>query len=458
MRLLGHYLHLPIVLLIAAEFAVANIAFSVSETLLLTSGRLAAPWQWTLAAPAFALAVILGITSMGLYQAKQRLSFEGVLVRLAIAIGIGATCLALINLFVPIESAGSLWTICLPVSLVLIGGTRIVFWRWMERGSFKRSVMVYGAGKRAANLLKLRRLSDRRGFNIVAFVTAPGDEAVLDDSRVTTVAGSLVEFARSHGVDEIVVAMDDRRTGFPCGELLTCKFAGIAVVDLLTFLERETGSLKLDLTNPSWLIFSDGFETPFWLRLVTRGVDLVSALVLLAFALPVMLLVALAVFLDDGWPVLYSQRRVGRMGKPFTLYKFRSMVRTAEADGTARWAQKVDRRVTRVGSFLRKTRLDELPQLFNVLCGHMSLVGPRPERPEFVAQLSTKIPFYPERHSVKPGLTGWAQLSYPYGASDLDSKEKLQYDLYYIKHKSVIMDLMILLQTLEVVLWGKGAR
>jgi exopolysaccharide biosynthesis polyprenyl glycosylphosphotransferase len=206
------------------------------------------------------------------------------------------------------------------------------------------------------------------------------------------------------------------------------------------------------------LIFSEGFEKPFWLRIVTRGADLLSAVILLVLAMPIMLAVALAIVLDDGWPVFYSQRRVGRMGKTFTLYKFRSMLRTAEADGAARWAQTTDRRVTRVGAIIRKLRLDELPQLFNVLCGHMSLVGPRPERPEFVVQLSEKIPYYPERHSVKPGITGWAQLSYPYGASDHDAQEKLQYDLYYIKHKSVILDLMILLQTLEVVLWRKGAR
>jgi lipopolysaccharide/colanic/teichoic acid biosynthesis glycosyltransferase len=171
-----------------------------------------------------------------------------------------------------------------------------------------------------------------------------------------------------------------------------------------------------------------------------------------------MLVVVIAILLDDGWPLLYKQRRVGRRGKHFTLYKFRSMVRDAEPDGAPRWASKTDRRVTRVGVFLRKTRLDELPQLFNVLRGDMSLVGPRPERPEFVAELNAKIPYYHERHCVKPGITGWAQLSYPYGASDRDAQEKLEYDLFYIKHKSLIFDLMILLQTAEVVLWGKGAR
>jgi sugar transferase (PEP-CTERM system associated) len=458
MRLLGHHLHLPIVLLIVAEFVVANIALSVSDLLLLTNDQSSLPWQWTPAAPAFAFAVVLGITSMGLYQTKQRLTFEGVVARLAIGIAIGVMCVALINLFLPVETAGRSWILCFPISLVLIGATRIGFWRWMERGSFKRAVLVYGAGKRAAYLLKLRRLSDRRGFNIVAFLQAPGDELVLDDSRVTILKGSLVDIAKQNRVDEIVVAMDDRRNGLPSGELLECRFAGIAIVDMLTFLERETGRLKLDLANPSWLIFSEGFEKPFWLRIVTRGADLASAVFLLALAMPIMVAVAVAIVLDDGWPIIYSQRRVGRMGKTFTLYKFRSMLRTAEADGAPRWAQTIDSRVTRVGAIIRKLRLDELPQLFNVLCGHMSLVGPRPERPEFVVQLSEKIPYYPERHSVKPGITGWAQLSYPYGASDHDAQEKLQYDLYYIKHKSVVLDLMILLQTLEVVLWRKGAR
>jgi sugar transferase (PEP-CTERM system associated) len=240
--------------------------------------------------------------------------------------------------------------------------------------------------------------------------------------------------------------------------LLECKFAGVAVIDLLTFLERETGRVKVDLVNPAWLIFSDGFSGKPRHALVCRSVDLFAGTLLAFFSLPIMGLVALAVVLEDGAPVLYRQKRVGLYGRVFTLYKFRSMVRDAESDGRARWAGARDSRVTRVGRMIRKLRFDELPQLFNVIRGDMSLVGPRPERPEFVARLSQNIPYYHERHSVKPGITGWAQLSYPYGSSDEDAMEKLQYDLYYVKHRSLVFDLMVILQTVEVVFWGKGAR
>jgi sugar transferase (PEP-CTERM system associated) len=268
----------------------------------------------------------------------------------------------------------------------------------------------------------------------------------------------LVDHARADNVDEIVVAMDDRRQGFPVGELLACRFAGIAVVDLLGFLERETGKLKVDLVNPAWLIFSDGFEIRTRLRIATRVFDFISAALLIVLTSPIMLCVALAIVIDSGRPIFYRQQRVGLRGSVFTLYKFRSMIVDAESDGKARWAGASDSRVTRIGGLLRKLRLDELPQLLNVLRGDMSIVGPRPERPEFVQTLAEKIPYYHERHSVKPGITGWAQLCYPYGSSDEDAMEKLQFDLYYIKYKSLIFDLMVLLQTAEVVLWGKGAR
>jgi sugar transferase (PEP-CTERM system associated) len=461
MKFLGHYVYLPIVLLIAVEFALANLAFGASAVALLAAGWESAetpagplvPW-----ALGFSIAVVMGVTAVGLYQAKQRLRIEGVLVRIIVALGIAAVCLALVDFFFSLSIEGPFWALSFALSLVLLGVTRVMFWRWVDHEVFQRRVLVYGSGTRAASLLTLRRRSDRRGFNITAFVPAVGDSHTLDDCRVTKVEGSLLDYAKTNGVDEIVVAMDDRRQGFPISELLSCKFAGIAVVDLLGFLERETGKLKVDLVNPSWLIFSDGFDVPTHRQIAVRTMDFVSGLLLLVLAAPVMFIVAIAVMLDDGHPVLYPQRRVGFRGRTFTLYKFRSMVKDAEAGGAPRWAGKGDTRVTRVGSVIRKLRIDELPQLFNVMRGDMSLVGPRPERPEFVERLSQKIPYYQERHAVKPGITGWAQLCYPYGSSEHDAMEKLQYDLYYIKHKSVIFDLMVLLQTAEVVLWGKGAR
>lgn len=458
MKIFGHYLYGPIVVLLVIEFALAALSFYVCAVLLGPDGgaRLSgAVGYW---ASGFGLAVITGVTAVGLYQSKQRLTHEGVLVRVAVGLALAATMLALVDFILAIGIEGRLWVLSFALSFVLLSLVRVLLSRWLDRDLFQRRVLIYGAGSRAANILKLRRRSDRRAFHVIAFVPAEGDTPVLEDERVTAMTGSLAERALEMGVDEIVVAVDDRRRGFPIAELLRCKFAGVAVIDLLTFLERETGRVKVDLMNPSWLIFSEGFSINLGSRLASRVLDVVVTSTMLLVLSPVMLFAALAIWIEDGRPVLYRQRRVGLMGKAFTVYKFRSMIKDAEADGKARWAGTTDQRVTRLGRIFRKLRIDELPQLVNVLRSDMSLVGPRPERPEFVQQLSTTIPYYHERHVVKPGLTGWAQLCYPYGASEQDTMEKLQYDLYYIKHKSVLFDLMVLLQTVEVVFWGKGAR
>jgi sugar transferase (PEP-CTERM system associated) len=255
------------------------------------------------------------------------------------------------------------------------------------------------------------------------------------------------------------VAMDDRRVGFPLPELLDCRLAGVDVTELLTFLERETGRVRIDVLNPSWIIFGQGFRRDPFRLFSSRALDVLTSLGVLAVSLPVMLLTVLAIKLEDGWtaPALYSQERVGLHGKEFRVLKFRSMRQDAEANGAV-WAQRADPRITRVGAIIRKLRIDELPQVINVLRGQMSFVGPRPERPQFVAELSERIPYYSQRHCVKPGITGWAQLCYPYGSSEEDALEKLQYDLYYIKNNSLLFDLAILVQTAEVVLLGKGAR
>ena len=235
---------------------------------------------------------------------------------------------------------------------------------------------------------------------------------------------------------------------------------GINVIDIVSFLERETGKVRIDMLSPSWIIFSGGFHRDPIREGAERVFDVFAAIVLLALTWPIAVLAWLAIKLEDGWsaPAFYIQERVGLEGKLFNLRKFRSMRIDAEKGGQAKWASKDDPRVTRVGKFMRKTRIDELPQLLNVLSGDMCFVGPRPERPQFVDQLTERIPYYRERHWVKPGLTGWAQLCYPYGASERDAKEKLQYDLYYVKHRSLVFDLFILLGTAEVILWGRGAR
>jgi sugar transferase (PEP-CTERM system associated) len=308
-------------------------------------------------------------------------------------------------------------------------------------------------------LLDLRRRSDTRGFRIMGFMTTEGDTVSAPADRLVLRPDDLYRWAVDNNIDEIVVAMDDRRQGFPMHELLECRLSGIEVLELPSFLERETGKVRLDVLNPSWIIFGDGFRASPTQQVLARSLDLVASLGLLALASPLMLLAMLTIKLEDGAraPLFYRQKRVGFHGRVFDVLKFRSMRLDAEANGAV-YATENDPRVTRVGALMRKTRIDELPQLLNVLRGEMSFVGPRPERPEFVCDLEQKIPYYRERHTVKPGITGWAQLCYPYGSSERDTIEKLQYDLYYVKNRSLLFDLAILVQTVEVVLWGKGAR
>jgi sugar transferase (PEP-CTERM system associated) len=407
----------------------------------------------------FGLVVIAALTAMGLYQSRQRHTVEGVLVRLVLGLAFAAGALAFIYYFVRPLALWRIWLLLsFALTLLFLATNRGVLARLVDQNLFRRRVLVYGAGRTASKLLRLRRTSDQRGFQIMAFLPVLGEDLVVKDDRVDHSGADLATAAEKHGVDEIVIAMDDRRRGFPMQELLDCKQASVGVVDVLSFLERESGKVTVDLMNPSWLIFSEGFTVRNSRLVVARVFDVSVALLLLLLSWPIMLATTIAILLEDGRPVLYRQARVGRDGKVFELLKFRSMTKDAERGTGAQWAQRNDRRITNVGALIRKLRIDELPQLFNVIRGDMRFIGPRPERPEFVETLATNIPYYRERHRVKPGLTGWAQLSYPYGSSDHDALEKLQFDLYYIKNQSLIFDLVILLQTVEVVLWGKGAR
>jgi sugar transferase (PEP-CTERM system associated) len=277
--------------------------------------------------------------------------------------------------------------------------------------------------------------------------------------RILPIDDTLPALARRLGVDEIVVALTERRAGsMPLRQLLDCKVAGVKVHDLNTHFEKTLGQIRIDYLNASWLIFGDGFNQGLWRTAVKRVFDLFCATILLVLSLPVMLATAVLIKLESPGPVLYRQVRTGLHGRSFSIAKFRSMRNDAEKDGKPVWAAANDARVTRVGAVIRRLRIDELPQLFNVLLGEMSLVGPRPERPYFVEQLTQEIPFYALRHSVKPGVTGWAQVRYPYGATVEDSQEKLQYDLYYVKNHTLFLDLLVLMETVSVVLTGKGAR
>jgi sugar transferase (PEP-CTERM system associated) len=388
-------------------------------------------------------------------------SSRELIVRLLQAAGAASIVLAALYFVVPQLMIGNgIFVSALFVFLVAILGWRLAFNGVTSSLRLdEERVLFVGTGDTARKVA--RQILDQHDFayRVVGFIDDDPKrigERIVNPAIVGTPA-DMDRLIAEHHIDRIVVGLSDRRGKLPVEELLRAKMAGIRVEDATTTYERVTGKILIDDLRPSWLIFSDGFRVSRVNRLMKRTIDLTLSLLMAIVALPLMLLTALLVCLEDGSPVLYRQERVGENGRPFVLSKFRSMRKDAEQAGTPIWAREGDDRVTRVGSFIRKTRLDELPQLWNVVRGDMSFVGPRPERPFFVEQLSKEIPFYQQRHAVKPGLTGWAQVKYRYGSSLEDAMEKLRYDLYYIKHLSVFFDLTIVFDTVKVVLFRKGA-
>ncbi|WP_077035758.1 TIGR03013 family XrtA/PEP-CTERM system glycosyltransferase [Pelomonas sp. KK5] len=323
----------------------------------------------------------------------------------------------------------------------------------------RTKIMIFGSGAAAKTVGSTLRAADPHA-QIVGYFAGPNeDHTEVAQAEMIAPRGTLTETARGMGVDEIVVALSERRGGsMPMRQLLDCKLSGIRVVDIATYFEKTLAQIKISHVNAGWLIFGDGFNQGVLRTAVKRVFDVVFSSLILLLALPVMAITAVLIKLESSGAVLYRQERVGLNGAVFNVIKFRSMRSDAEKDGKPRWATLNDDRVTRVGRFIRKMRIDELPQLLNVLKGEMSLVGPRPERQFFVDDLVSKIPYYAVRHSVKPGVTGWAQVRYEYGSTVEDSIEKLQYDLYYVKNHTLFLDLLIMLETVAVVLTGKGAR
>ena len=323
--------------------------------------------------------------------------------------------------------------------------------------TLKRRVLVLGIGDLAA---KIESLAEGGRFVVVGYVRvnpeAPRIRGRWLEAEPGTARSSIAQIADQNFVDEVVVATRDRR-GLPVDDLLDCKLDGVNIIEYLSFWEREKGQIDLDALQPSWFVFSDGFVFHWFPHFLKRLFDVVVSFLFLLLTAPVMAAAMLAIRLESAGPIFYVQERVGLNGRRFRLMKFRSMAVNAENDGP-RWAATNDQRITRVGAFIRKTRIDEIPQVINVLRGDMSFIGPRPERPFFVDALAKEIPYYLERHRVKPGISGWAQINYPYGASVEDARQKLTYDLYYVKNRSLFLDLVILLQTARVVLWPEGVR
>ncbi len=462
-RLFTMYMKVPIILLAMIEGSLLLFAPYLSAAVMYQGHNfesITATGNLFPTAALFAVIALASLVAVGLYSTRQRVGLAGILVRIMAAVANAAAISALVYYFVPhlrVDRSVLLGTAA--ISVVVCFLIRMLFERIVDEDLFKRRVVVYGAGTRSRSLLELRRRSDQRGFKIIGYIPTDGDQVIAPVDRLVERPDDLYQWALQNDIDEIVVAMDDRRRAFPMHELLECRLAGIEILELPSFLERETGKVRLDVLNPSWIIFGEGFRASPTLQLLERGFDLVASTALLLLALPLMLLAMLGIKLEEGLkaPLFYRQKRVGHRGEVFDVLKFRSMRVDAEKFG-AQYATKDDPRVTKIGGLMRKTRIDELPQLLNVFRGEMSFVGPRPERPEFVDELEQRIPYYRERHTVKPGITGWAQLCYPYGSSEKDTIEKLQYDLYYVKNRSLLFDLAILVQTVEVVLWGKGAR
>ncbi|MDP3123570.1 MAG: TIGR03013 family PEP-CTERM/XrtA system glycosyltransferase [Thiobacillus sp.] len=409
----------------------------------------------------FTVVMLSLMTASGLYDLEWQGGVRALLQRLGLSFGLGLVSMSLLFYFFPDLLVGR-GAFLLSFGLALLGIllSRALFIRWVRAGALKTRALVVGTGSRAAHIeALLAKRGNATNVQVIGYLPMGGSHHFVDHARILDSDEPLPELAARLQISEIVLAVRDRRSGgLPVQDLLRCKLRGIRVLELSSFFERENGHLQIDSMNASWMILAEGFHQGIVRDTIKRLFDLLVSAAMLVITLPIMALAALLIKLESPGPVLYRQERVGQGGNNFTILKFRSMGVDAEKDGKPRWAGQNDSRVTLTGRVIRRTRIDELPQIFNVFFGDMSFVGPRPERPYFVQDLTQKIPYYGVRHTVKPGITGWAQVRYAYGATDEDAMHKLQYDLYYVKNHSLFLDLMILFQTAQVVLWGKGVR
>jgi sugar transferase (PEP-CTERM system associated) len=460
-RLFKHYIPHAVILMglfdVALLLLAGELAFRLrAEQIGIGTGHFVDRF-WPLAGTA--VTMLTAMIAVGVYGAESLRSMRFATARLLVAISLGVIALSFVDF---VLGGQTFWRSTLAYSMGLsilsLVLNRLVVGGMLGASAFRRRVLVLGAGMRAE---RLRQLGDRAesGFVIVGYIGMNESQAVVEEAINRSAIHNLTRFVENLGVSEVVLALEERRNALPLTDLLRIKTAGVHVNDFSSFVERETGRVDLDSVNPSWLIFSDGFSSGRMLSAVFKRLfDIAASAVLLLLVAPVILITAIAIKLESKGPAFYRQRRVGLYGVGFDCIKLRSMRQDAEINGQAVWAEKDDPRITRIGRFIRKVRIDELPQCWSVLKGEMSFVGPRPERPQFVEDLEQHLNYYAERHMVKPGITGWAQINYPYGASIEDSRQKLEYDLYYAKNYSPFLDLLIILQTIRVVLWPEGVR
>lgn len=468
-RLNKHYVHLPYLYLGALEAILLVLAAWISQSFLRSAdgaGKFTGlvPFEPT---PLLVFSLVLSCCtlSMGVYLAMVREGFRSMVLRTIVSFFfLGSLSLYFVELLLPADflPKGFIFFGVISSTLAVIAA-RTIFMLFVDTAKLKRRVVIYGAGVRAKKLMdEIEPEIGVLGVEVVGCVPNANESVHVKENITLPYPSDWLDFVKKSHISEIVVSPDERRraqgdSAFPLNDFLDCKLAGVPACDALTFCERELGKIDITILQPSWMLYSDGFKYSKRRLISKRLFDLILASAFFVVLWPFMLLTAIAVKLESPGPILYHQVRVGLNGRHFRIYKFRSMRQDAEKNGAV-WAQKNDSRVTKVGAFIRNTRLDELPQLYNVLAGSMSFVGPRPERPEFVTDLTQQIPFYDTRHKVKPGLMGWAQLKYPYGASVEDAKNKLQYDLYYTKNHSFLMDMLIMIQTVEIILLGKGVH
>ncbi len=407
----------------------------------------------------FALSIQIAMIAVGVYGTEALQSIRYAFARLLVAVSLGVIFLSVLYFLMPgmtLWRSNSLYAMGLAMTLLV--AVRLLLGSMLGGEAFKRRLVVLGAGNRAN---RIRDLEQRKGsgFLVVGFIAMNDGPQIIPEAINRDAIFNLADFVVRLNASEVVLALEERRNSLPLSDLLRIKTTGVHVNEISTFLERETGRVDLASVNPSWLIFSDGFSAGRRLSSIAKRLfDVAASALLLLLTGPVILLAAILVKLDSKGPAFYRQQRVGLYGQEFWIIKLRTMRQDAEVSGKAVWAEKDDPRITRLGYWLRKLRIDELPQTWTVLKGEMSFVGPRPERRQFVEDLEQHLRYYAERHMVKPGITGWAQINYPYGASIEDSRNKLEYDLYYAKNYTPFLDLLILLQTVRVILWPDGAR